>query len=77
MEAFEILLLAAAELAEVCDDDPPYRLEARMNDPADTWVMFEIVPDAGSSTVSMFVESAIGVDIEVIRDVWIATINGL
>jgi hypothetical protein len=77
VEAFEILFLAASELADVCDDDPPYRLEVRMNDPVDTWVTFEIVPDAGSSTVSIAVESAIGVDIEVIRDVWIATINGL
>lgn len=77
VDAFEILLLAAAELADVCDDDPPYRLEVRMSDPVDTWITFEVVPDAGSSTVSITVDSSSGVDIEEIRDLWITTINGL
>lgn len=77
VDAFEILLLAAAELADVCDDDPPYRLEVRMLDPVDTWVTFEVVPDAGSSTVSITVESARGIDIEAVRDLWITTINAL
>lgn len=75
VEAFELLLLAAAELGDVSDDDPPYRLEVRMHEPLDTWVSFEIVPDAGSSTVSMSVEGRTGFNIEDIRDVWVATIN--
>lgn len=75
VEAFEMLILAAAELGDVADDDPPYRLEVRMHEPLDTWVSFEIVPDAGSSTVSMSAEGRMGFDIEEIRDVWIAAIN--
>lgn len=75
VEAFELLLLAAAELGDVSDDDPPYRLEVRMHEPRDTWVSFDIVPDAGSSTVSMSIEGRTALDIEEIRDVWISVIN--
>ena len=48
-----------------------------MLDPVDTWVTFEVVPDAGSSSVSITVESARGIDIEAVRDLWITTINAL
>lgn len=75
VEAFELLILAAAELGDVSDDDPPYRLEVRMHEPRDTWVSFEVVPDAGSSTVSMSVEGRAALDIEEIRDVWVTAIN--
>lgn len=77
VEAYELLLLAAAELGDVADDDPPYRLEVRLHEPRDTWVRLEVVPDAGSSTVSLFVEGRIAVDMETVRDTWVATINGL
>lgn len=73
--AFELLLLAAAELGDVADDDPPYRLEVRMHEPRDMWVSFEVVPDAGSSTVSMAIEGRSAFDIEGIRDVWVSAIN--
>ena len=75
VEAFELLLLVSAELGDVSDDDPPYRLEVRMYEPLDTWVSFEIVPDAGSSTVSMIVEGRTALDTDEIRDVWISAIN--
>jgi hypothetical protein len=75
VEAFELLLLAAAELGVVADDDPPYRLEVRMHEPRDMWVSFEVVPDAGSSTVSMAIEGRSAFDIEGIRDVWVSAIN--
>lgn len=77
VEAFEALLLAAAELGDISDDDPPYRLEVRLHEPADTWVVFELVPDAGSSTVSMSVDSTVAVDIDVLRDTWVEAINAL
>lgn len=77
VETFELLLLATGELGEVVDDDPPYRLEVLMTDPHETWVRFEVVPDAGSSTVSLAVEATNPIDIEKIRDVWVAAINAL
>lgn len=77
VEAYELLLMAAAELGEVADDDPPYRLEVRMTDPVDTWVSLELVPDAGASTVSLVVESRVALDIERVRDTWVEAINAL
>lgn len=77
VDAFEVLLLAASELGEIGDDDPPYRLEVRLQDPAETWMTFEIFPDAGGSTVSFSLEGPTSVDVEAIRDVWITTINSL
>lgn len=77
VETFELLLLASAELGEVIDDDPPYRLEVKMASPEDTWVLLEVVPDAGGSTVSIAAEGTRGFDMESLRDTWISTINGL
>jgi hypothetical protein len=77
VEAFELLLLAAADLGDVSDDDPPYRLEVRMHEPPDTWVCFELVPDAGSSTVSLTLEAPMALDVEAVRDTWVAAINAL
>lgn len=75
VEAFELLLLAAAELGDVADDDPPYRLEVRMHDPRDTWVVLEVVPDAGGSTVSLFVEGPTTFSVDDVRDAWVDAIN--
>lgn len=77
VEAFEVLLLAAAELADVVDDDPPYRLEVRMHEPRDTWVIFEVLPEAGGSTVFLTVESPNGINLDDVRDAWIDAINML
>jgi hypothetical protein len=77
VEVFELLLLAAADLGDVSDDDPPYRLEVRMHEPPDTWVCFDLVPDAGSSTISLFLEAPMALDVESIRDTWVAAINAL
>lgn len=77
VEAFELLLLAAADLGDVSDDDPPYRLEVCMHEPPDTWVCFELVPDAGSSTVSLTLEAPMALDVEAVRDTWVAAINAL
>ena len=76
VEAYELLLIAAAELGDLADDEPPYRMEVRMIDPM-TWVTLELVPDAGASTVTISVESPGNVDVDVVRDMWIEALNGL
>jgi hypothetical protein len=74
VEAFEWLLLAARVLGEVVDDDPPYALEVLLDSRADRWCRLEVVPDAGSSTVSIVVEN---VDPEELVALWVYTINEL
>jgi hypothetical protein len=73
-EAFEWLLLAARVLGEIVDDDPPYALEVLLESRVDRWCRLEIVPDAGSSTVSIVVEN---VDPEDLAALWVNTINEL
>ncbi|MEN9804702.1 MAG: hypothetical protein RIS41_1549 [Actinomycetota bacterium] len=73
-EAFEWLLLAARVLGEVVDDDPPYALEVLLDSRVDRWCRLEVVPDAGSSTVSIVVEN---VDPEDLVALWVNTINEL
>lgn len=77
VEAYELLLIAAAELGELADDEPPYRMEVRMSEPTVAWVTFEVVPDAGSSTVTMSVESSTAIDLDAMRDLWVDTLNRL
>jgi hypothetical protein len=78
VEAFEVLLVAAANLGEVVDEDPPYILEVLVRDPGPLWCRFELFPDAGSTTVSLSCDVEPGYrvySVEEIRDLWIATIN--
>ena len=79
-EAFEALLVVAAWIGEVANDDPPYLLEVRLDDPVPCWCRLDVVPDAGASTVSItvvfdFVDPE--VDAETVRDVWVANLNSL
>lgn len=74
VEAFEWLLLAARVLGEVVDDDPPYALEVLLDSRVDRWCRLEVVPDAGSSTVSIMAENVEPDD--VVRR-WVNTINEL
>lgn len=53
VDAYEWLLMAARVLGQVVDDDPPYCLEVLIESRPDRWCRLEIVPDAGSSTVSI------------------------
>jgi len=79
-EAFEGLLLAAARLGEVVDDDPPYLLEAVVSEPHRAWCRLELVPDAGSVTVSITTARVPGhptPDVLDVRDVWIDALNEL
>lgn len=79
--AHEVLTLAVASIGEIVDDDPPYGLEFTI-DIAErgerrTWCRAEIVPDAGSSTVSLVTESDGSVDVERLRDLLVREINAL
>jgi hypothetical protein len=72
-ETFEALLEVSASLGHALIDDPPYLLEVRIHEPP-CWCRLELVPEAGGSTVSLTVVGA--VDVEVVRDLWIAALNG-
>lgn len=79
-EAFEGLLLVAAELGETIDDDPPYSLDTRLSEPVRCWCRLEVVPDAGSSTVSLTVAAEPGSpapDVAAVRNLWIDGLNAL
>jgi hypothetical protein len=71
--AYEVLLLAARVLGDVSSDEPPYLLEVQLEDPPMTWCRLEIVPDAGSSTVSLILDRE--ANPQEIRDLWVRTIN--
>lgn len=79
-ETFEALLVVVADIGEVLDDDPPYRLDCHLREPFDCWCRLDVLPDAGSSTVSLTIA---GVDDQptpstvAVRDTWIAHLNAL
>lgn len=80
VETFEALLLAAATLGEVEDDDPPYELGVLLGEPLACWCRLSVVPDAGASTVSVAIAPADGAvlpAIEAVRDAWISALNRL
>ena len=79
-EAYEALLVVATWIGEVLDDDPPYVLECVLDAPLSCWCRLEVVPDAGSSTVSLIVAGIDGPDhpsAEEVRDEWVAHLNQL
>lgn len=80
VEAFEALLLAAAELGEVEDDDPPYGLSVLLSAPLASWCRLDVVPDAGASTVSLSIARAADAPlppIELVRNAWVDRLNAL
>jgi len=72
-ETFEALVEVTPSLGDALTDDPPYLLEVRIAEPP-CWCRLELVPEAGGSTVSLTVVGA--VDVEVVRDLWIAALTG-
>jgi len=79
-EAFEALLVVTANIGELLIDEPPFVLEVFLTDPEPCWCRLDLVPDAGSSTVSLTVagfDGAPAPDPEVVRDVWIRELNRL
>jgi hypothetical protein len=80
VETFEGLLVVASWIGEVLDDDPPYRLDTYLHEPVACWCRLDVVPDAGSSTVSLTIAGVDGTptpDILAVRDVWITQLNRL
>lgn len=80
VETFEALLLAAAELGEIEDDDPPYGLSVLLGAPLASWCRLDVVPDAGASTVSVSIARAADAPlppIELVRNAWIERLNAL
>jgi hypothetical protein len=69
-----------ASIGEIVDEDPPYLLEVRLVAPTPCWCRLDLVPDAGSSTVSLAL-SADGDEalpsIDAVRDRWIDELNRL
>jgi hypothetical protein len=77
-EAFEALLVVTSWFGEVLVDDPPYVLDVHLLEPAPCWCRLELVPDAGSSTVSLTVaavENGAAPDVDVVRDQYVAALN--
>jgi hypothetical protein len=80
VDTFEALLVVTSWLGEVLDDDPPYRLDTHLAEPWSCWCRLDIVPDAGSSTVSLTIAGTSGAptpDIVAVRDAWVAGLNTL
>lgn len=79
-EAFEALVVAAAELGEIEDDDPPYVLRTLLAGQLGCWCQLDVVPDAGASTVSVSIAPIDGGPLPLLVDVrnaWIVALNGL
>ncbi len=79
-EAFEALVVAAAELGEIEDDDPPYELRTLLVEPLGCWCQLDVVPDAGASTVSVSIAPIEGLPLPHLIDVrnaWIVALNAL
>ena len=67
-------------IGEVLVDEPPYVLDVHLSDPSECWCRLELVPDAGSSTVSITVAAVDRgpcPDVEVVRDLWVSHLNQL
>lgn len=80
VEAFEALRIAACELGEAIDEDPPYELRVLLSRPLRCWCQLDVVPDAGSSTVSVSIATVDGDGLPSIIDVrnaWITALNAL
>ena len=79
VEAFEALLVVVSWIGEALVDDPPYLLEAHLAEPSPCWCRFELVPDAGATTVSLTVAGLEGEapTVDAVRDVVVASLNQL
>lgn len=81
VEAHEALSLAVLSIGEIMEDEPPYVVEFVLTDVDGSgdrvWCRAEIVPDAGSSTVSLTSDLSHPDQIERIRDLIVREINSL
>ncbi len=72
VEAFEWLVFAARILGDLVDEEPPYALEVLIDGRPENWCRLEVVPDAGSSTVSIIADMSDPTDLVTL---WVMTIN--
>lgn len=80
VDAFEDLLVVAGILGDVAGEEPPYLLEFLIRDAGGAWCRCELVPDAGSTTVSVTVvteDPAPVLGVETVRDLLVAELNAL
>jgi hypothetical protein len=80
VDAFEALVLVGSELGTIVDDDQPYRLEFRLEGDIRAWCEVTLVPDAGSTTVSVAVAAEPGYPrptVEQVRDLLVEGLNRL
>jgi hypothetical protein len=78
--AFEALLVVTSWIGEVVVDEPPYQLDVLLLDPLRCWCRLDLVPDAGSSTVSLTIAALPDEplpDIDDVRDLWVHSLNHL
>jgi hypothetical protein len=78
--AFEALLVVTSWIGEVVVDEPPYQLDVLLLDPLRCWCRLDLVPDAGSSTVSLTIGALADEplpDIDDVRDLWVDSLNHL
>jgi hypothetical protein len=78
--AFEALLVVTSWIGEVVVDEPPYQLDVLLLDPLRCWCRLDLVPDAGSSTVSITIAALPDEplpDIDDVRDLWVNSLNHL
>jgi hypothetical protein len=79
-EAFEALLVVTTWLGETLVDDPPYQLEVHLDDPGPCWCRLELLPEAGSTSVSITVitdRSNDPISAEEVRDAYVKVLNQL
>lgn len=80
VEAFEALRLVVVSLGDLVDEDPPYAIEFMVRIDTLLWCRCDLVPDAGSTTVSVAVVPAADeplLRVEQMRDVLVAELNQL
>ncbi len=78
--AFEALLVVTSWIGEVVVDEPPYQLDVLLLDPLRCWCRLDLVPDAGSSTISLTIAALpdeLLPDIDDVRDLWVHSLNNL
>lgn len=85
--AYEAVMVAGSWLGTLVDDDPPYLVEFVLDDPHRCWCRLELVPDAGSTTVSVTVsddgprpceDPGTGSELLYrVRDRWVTVLNDL
>ena len=80
VEAFEGLLIVAAQLGDLVDDDPPHMLEVVLGAPTPAWCRLALTPEAGAATVGLTVSRVPdggSPDLDAVRDRWIEALNRL